>query len=240
MICISCQTEINPKWTSAIEKNECPFCGQVILDEELKTMLSSLRGLLDALQDFPSELDDWMLSNFSYIKTTSDDLVNYVSPELIRGHGSKVTKHTEKIGDQDVIIEKTQSEKETNGFHARALNKKGSNGIVDDQIERNRKLREIANKIKLTGETDIDSDGEPVEGSENFEQEYAGVMQGQSLPSSNDEELPAIIEAQLAKGGDKPQTAADFKILQKLKMKEFEAQEGAPQDRTNSAFSRSS
>ena len=69
MKCTSCDTDINPKWLHAISNNVCPNCGQHIMQEHLKNLLTSLRETMEKLQEYPNEVDDWMLSNFNFIKT---------------------------------------------------------------------------------------------------------------------------------------------------------------------------
>jgi len=40
MRCVSCETEIDPKWAHAINNNICPYCGKIILEEHLKNIHS--------------------------------------------------------------------------------------------------------------------------------------------------------------------------------------------------------
>lgn len=137
MKCISCDTEINPKWKHAIDINVCPFCGQHIMEEHLKNCVAALAAAMDEMQKYPEQLDDWLLSNHSYIKTDSPDLVNYLPEEILHAlrkpaakaapvdDGPKVIKMKVPDGQggitiQEVIVEKTQSEQETSGFFERA------------------------------------------------------------------------------------------------------------------------
>ena len=75
MKCISCESEINTKWKHAIDANMCPFCGQNIMEGELKDLLSSLSDIIIKLQPYQQQLDDWLHSNFSYIK--EENIKNY-------------------------------------------------------------------------------------------------------------------------------------------------------------------
>jgi Zn-finger nucleic acid-binding protein len=83
MECISCKVEINPQWSHAIDINVCPFCGKHIMDEHLKNLFGTLRETMDALQTYPEQLNDWMLSNHNYVKTDSEKLLNYVPKEML-------------------------------------------------------------------------------------------------------------------------------------------------------------
>ena len=101
MQCMSCNSEIDPKWKFAIDNNSCPFCGQVILPEDLKELLSSLRSNIDSLMEsYSNQLDDWMLSNFNYIKTDSPNIKDYIPKYLL----NKNKIDNDDVGeDSDVI-----------------------------------------------------------------------------------------------------------------------------------------
>src|SRR5208282_6533600 len=126
MRCISCETEINPKWKHAIDINVCPFCGKHIMEEHLKNLFSSLGQTMDQLQQYPDQLNDWMLSNHNYIKTDSPNLKGYLPIDTIKEmrreiddaefQEKKSTTVKIKLPDgteQDVIVEKRQSDAKT-------------------------------------------------------------------------------------------------------------------------------
>ena len=77
MKCISCDSEINPKWKHAIEQNSCPYCGQHIMDENLKSLLSVLTDAMERMQEYPDQLNDWMLFNYNFILSYSNYFRNY-------------------------------------------------------------------------------------------------------------------------------------------------------------------
>src|SRR6185436_12414878 len=145
MKCMSCEMEINPKWTHAIDINVCPFCGQGIMEEHLKNLFSSLRQTMESLSGYPDQLNDWMLSNHNYIKTDSPNIHLYMPKgfaEDIRKHindqimeekantlKSKPPTESQKSiikmdnghgQEQEVLVEKVQSEEKTNEFFKRA------------------------------------------------------------------------------------------------------------------------
>ncbi len=173
MECISCQTEINPKWTHAVQSNICPFCGESILQNELVSLLSSLRANLDALAPFQEQLNDWLLSNFSYIKTDSPHLMNYLPSQVLEELTSNIRKNEDlskfkdgkkftvkvktDLGEEEIVAEKIQSDKITNDFFKRAevkLNNEDASGPkkFSSVSEKQEHLRNLANKIK-NGET---------------------------------------------------------------------------------------
>ena len=71
MKCQSCETTIDPKWRNAIEKNECPFCGDVIMDAKLKDLLKQAKGLFEELmkEEYKSSFVDWVRANYSLVLT---------------------------------------------------------------------------------------------------------------------------------------------------------------------------
>lgn len=141
MKCISCEVEINPKWKHAVEINVCPFCGQHILEEHLKNLLTSLAETMAKLQSYPEQVNDWLLSNYNYIKTDSLDLPNYLPRELLKQLKKEEDerdfqerkKFTVKVkteqGEEDIEAETLQSEDKTSEFFKRAeVIKSGPNG----------------------------------------------------------------------------------------------------------------
>lgn len=138
MKCISCETEINPQWKHAIDMNVCPFCGKHIMEEHLKNLFSTLRETMDALQSYPAQLNDWMLSNHNYVKTDSPDIGQYMPKGMLQeikkmeeekafqakkeSQGKKeIIKIKNADGEEEeVVVQKIQSEDRTNEFFKRA------------------------------------------------------------------------------------------------------------------------
>ena len=177
MKCVSCETEINPKWKHAIDINVCPFCGQHIMEEHLKNCVADLAKAMDAMQKYPEQLDDWMLSNHNYLKTDSPDLKNYLPKEMIKElrkeideaefqekKSSMVTIKLPGGGTEEVLVEKTQSAAKTNAFFDRAEVLKGSGKTSGKAAkvagepeapksvaEKTQHLRNVVQKIKSEG-----------------------------------------------------------------------------------------
>lgn len=135
MKCISCEVEINPQWTHAIDMNVCPFCGKHIMEEHLKNLFATLRETMGSLQQYSAQLDDWMLSNYSYIKTDSPNIGEYMPADMLKDlkklddekdfqKRKEAQKFTVKVqteqGEEEVEAEKIQSEERTNEFFKRA------------------------------------------------------------------------------------------------------------------------
>lgn len=173
MKCISCETEINPKWKHAIDINVCPFCGKHIMEEHLKNCIAGLAAAMEDMQKYQEQLDDWLLSNHSYIKTDSPNLKFYLPKEAIKELRKEIDdeEFLEKkktivriktpdgdgnIIEQDVEVEKVQSDAKTASFHERAqgnLNKKDKREkVVTEEpksvVEKTKHYREMAARIK--------------------------------------------------------------------------------------------
>lgn len=151
MKCISCEIEINPKWKHAIDRNICPFCGQSIMEELLKGLLSTLQDTMEKLQGYSDQVNDWLLSNYNYVKTDSPDLVAYVPQEVLKELLKELRKEldhddferkktTIKVktgdGEEEVVTEKIQSDSKTAGFFERSgLIRKGASDGGDEDVD---------------------------------------------------------------------------------------------------------
>ncbi len=155
---MSCEEEVDPRWKFAISKNECPNCGQPIMNEGLKDLLESLGAIMTELKlEFSTEVDEWLASNYHYIRTDSEDFEKeYVKigserfKEMRGSHGKFVPPGTKRIIKQEdengeiteVQVQDLQSEDRTNEFNLRAGVK------IDSTRERVLELKEKANLAK--------------------------------------------------------------------------------------------
>jgi hypothetical protein len=75
MQCISCAEEVSEKFLHAISQNLCPFCGQLIMPEELKVLLNNLAVVMSELEikSFLGETEAWLKQNFDLISMASDE-----------------------------------------------------------------------------------------------------------------------------------------------------------------------
>lgn len=169
MKCVSCETEINPKWKHAIDINVCPFCGKHIMEEHLKNCVTALAAAMEAMVKYPDQLDDWLLSNHNYIKTDSPDLKSYLPKEAFREIRKvldeeefqekkksvvKIKTITEDgdVVEQDVVVEKMATDDRTQTFHDRANNmlkqEKAVDGDPKSVAAKTKDLRATAERIK--------------------------------------------------------------------------------------------
>lgn len=263
MKCVSCEIEINPKWTHAIDMNICPFCGAPILQENLKALLSTLRETMNSLKEYPDQVNDWMLSNHNYIKTDSEDICNYMPKEMLKEFKKieddkdflkrkDANKSTIKIktenGEEEVLVEKIQSEDKTNEFHKRAQNgptkqQQGPNSY-QSTTEKTEHLKKMAQQIKKAGSQGLTGSGESMMLSAEmldqadpdavleFQQMISGGEIVSSLDSGIDDDLPGgdyILEANIAaaqgnsSGSGGNTNAKDLASLQRMQSKQTQA-----------------
>lgn len=245
MKCMSCEMEINPKWKHAIDINICPFCGQGIMEEHLKNLFTTLRETMDKLQEYPSQLNDWMLSNHNYIKTDSELLPNFLPKEYVKEivkaeeekdfQERKNNKFTVTVktdaGEEEVVAEKIQTDEKTNEFFKRAEAIKPNLDGFQSATEKNEHLKKMVQQIKRSGSTSIDEEGgissispEMMENADpEAVAEYMSVMSGNesiasSLPDSGDEEIPSVVLSMANRAAAKGGNAnsADLMKLQKM------------------------
>lgn len=114
MKCASCDVNIDPKWKYAIEQNICPFCGQNIMDEYLKNLLILLSDTINKLSDYEEQLNDFMLSNFQFIKTTSKNLADYLTPEQLSEQELKFKHNVKKVKNNSDLKEVNEEKQENN------------------------------------------------------------------------------------------------------------------------------
>jgi hypothetical protein len=240
MKCDSCQAEINPQWAHAIEINVCPFCGQNIMAEHLKNLLSALRETMGKLVEYPEQLNDWMLSNYNYIKTDSPQIGIYAPKSGTNDRHTRENKQsnddnksiikikTDTGGEQEVIVEKIKSEDETSEFFRRAeAVKPNIDGFktVDDKTQH---LKNMVKQIK-NGTADnmlLDTDEMSEMQDSNFEisaSPYAAALGGNDfVPSSlyegdSGEDVPPIVQQMAASHrGTGKNELADLQKLQAM------------------------
>jgi hypothetical protein len=194
---MSCKTEINPKWKHAIDSNVCPFCGEVIMDLILRDLLSNLRKNID---NFPPEflphLDDWLFSNYNYVKADSKMLVKN-KPEKEKPNNKYTVKVDTENGPQEIQAEKIQSEDKTNEFFKRAEAVRPNIDGFNSTAEKTAHLKQMVQKIKKGGTASSDQqimDAELMaQMASDLENSEDKLIQS-SLPSSDDEdEVPSVV-----------------------------------------------
>lgn len=163
MQCMSCNSEINPKCKHAIQSNMCPFCGESIMHEDLKNGFSILQELMLKLEPYNQQLEDWMLSNFNFIRTTSPLIVNYVPVDFLKkpkktepvDNQKFIVKVPTENGEEEVVAEKIQSEDRTNLFFKNAQVVKPRLDGFNSVSEKTQKLKSMVQQIRSGGSQSI-------------------------------------------------------------------------------------
>ena len=241
MKCMSCKSEINPQWRHAIDANICPFCGQNVMEENLKELFSNLRATMDELQNYSEQLDDWMLSNYEFIKTNSPNLIKFVPKEQLKSAEVSKSKHQAdevenakfmvkvqtEHGEQEILSEKIQTEERTNAFFKRAETVKPNLDGFHSTAEKTQHLKGLANQIKKAGSSGLTGRFMSAEMLENADPEAVAEMQSlmsesngisSSLASPGDDEIPAVVLAMANNSGRGSSTsnANDLMKLQQM------------------------
>jgi hypothetical protein len=245
MKCISCEIEIDPKWTHAIDINVCPFCGKPIMDEALKNLFAFLRITMNDLKDYTDQLDDWMLSNHNYIRTNSPKIGEYMPKSMLdeikKAAAEKEFQekkynqtHTIKVktdsGEEDVEVNKIQSDESTNAFFKRSEATK-INGEFKNIADKTQHLKNLAQQIKKAGAPLVNESGgidfvspqmieqadpEAVAELQSFMSD--GNVIASSLSNGDDDDIPAAVLAMAKNSGNKggSSKAADLLKLQEM------------------------
>lgn len=245
MKCISCEVEINPKWKHAIDINVCPFCGEGIMEEHLKNLLTSLGETMSKLQEYPDQVNDWLLSNYNYIKTDSPNLAMYMPKEYMqnlveiekekdfiqrKNKPYKVKIRNENGEIEEILAEKIQSEADTNGFAERAEAIKPNIDKFPSIAAKTEHLKRMYAEIKKTGSAALTNDtGESAvitpemlanaDPNEIEEMEaLSGISSSIDTSLDDDDALPPFIEKMLVKSNNKSSTynPKDVEALQKM------------------------
>jgi hypothetical protein len=232
MQCVTCNMEINPKWTHAIDINICPFCGQNIMEEHLKNLLVSLKKTMDSLQSYTDQLNDWMLSNYNYIKTDSKLIINYIPTDYIDNLKKKSAINVIKENVDTTTYEsvkKPLSDDRVNSFFERAdLTKSKLEGFATVS-EKNQYLKSLADQIKQEGAVVLDKSGDIssispellAQVNQSALLQYESALDGDnddysSLPDI-DEQIPAAIVAHNTKSYSNQDALRELQLLDSKK-----------------------
>lgn len=216
MKCTSCEAEINPKWKHAVDTNLCPFCGQLIMDAELKALLSTLSVTLEQLQPHPDHLEDWLRTH-GYVRedkivyptalpVTTINTPQSFNKDTVSIQNQEITNKFFKNAEATKIVEKTQQRKEM----VAQIKKQGASVLTADAIGG------MINPEDLnTADPEVVADLQEILGSQEI---------SSSLPNNDDGEDDihpiALAMAQVAGGNKNGQNnAKDLMKLQQLQSK---------------------
>jgi len=189
------------------------------MEELLKSLLVSLADTMQKMQAYPEQLNDWLLSNYNYIKTDSYDLIRFVSKEQLKDlkkevddedfleRKKKVIKVKVENGKEvEVVTEKIQSDSKTAGFFERAqIIKRGEDDEKEDvqlntvkSSKKPRTFTSAAEKTRYLKEVKkkIESEGAQIAIGETG---LASMIDSKNLESA-DPELVSALSSELSDG----------------------------------------
>jgi len=73
--CQNCGVEIPPTWSKVLASNECPSCGEPILNESTVNLIEELTEALTIMPNDPRGLAGWLISNYRMQKVGSAEPV---------------------------------------------------------------------------------------------------------------------------------------------------------------------
>lgn len=145
MQCTSCQSEIDTKWKHAIDTNLCPFCGKMIMEEELKNLLNSLTETMEKLSAYPQYLEDWLSSNFNFVPAAKLQFLEKKLKDFNKLNSR--TAVSNELDNDEVPKESSgvilQNQAETSEFFKKAE--------VSKVAARTQSLKEMVSQIKKSG-----------------------------------------------------------------------------------------
>jgi len=197
MKCQSCQVTIDPKWKNAIEKNECPFCGEAIMDTVLKDLLTEAKDLFTELmkEEYKSSFVDWIRANYSFV-LTSQKLTPAEESILVKNKEPSVLDEMYKRAQ----VKEVPKEERLNN----AISRLSGSGAVGFETDEPPLDRGELNRVASTVNRGLGFSGDP-----------------------DDEEIPAsvLMMANLAKNKPADYNQKDVMALQAVLSKPVEARE---------------
>ena len=145
MKCISCQSEIDTKWKHAIDTNLCPFCGKIIMEEDLKNLLNSLSQTMEKLSAYPQYLEDWLASNFNFISAEKLHILENKLKDLDKV--SSKSSETTEISNNEIRKEITEISPQTQTELSEFVKK----ADVSKAVTKTQSLKELVSQIKKSG-----------------------------------------------------------------------------------------
>ena len=140
MKCKSCQENISTKFAHAIKCNTCPFCGKEIIDTELQIILSNLKETMDNSAKYMSQIEDWLMANYSLKKFDLNEEVKIENSERsFRSGKGNIVKRSD--GDDISDVEETTVFAKRSGANFKSMvdKIKGQtitlNDVVEDEVE---------------------------------------------------------------------------------------------------------
>lgn len=148
MQCKSCKEDVPSKFSHAILTNQCPLCGDAIMDEELQESLKLLKNAMSAVKDYPKEIFDWLKSNYNLY--SQEDLNEKVASVKVAPQPRSVRQaHSEKES-ADVDLDSNGNQTTGVPLQDSSQTDKFFNSPTNT-VTRNDYLKDLVNQIRTNG-----------------------------------------------------------------------------------------
>lgn len=68
MLCMSCNIDVPPQFIRSLATNNCPSCGDKIMDETCQNLLVELKEAMERMPNNPEGLAGWLVTNYRLTK----------------------------------------------------------------------------------------------------------------------------------------------------------------------------
>lgn len=161
MKCKSCSTIIDAKLKFALNQNVCPYCGEAIMEDDLKNVISGLTQILSNYNQFKDQIESWLLANYSLISINSESFKDHIPNDIKQSFIDEASiKFKNDVRSNLIVIkdgdnqEKTEvqlkTKEDTSDFFKRA----GIKDITEmsqkntAMSEKNQRLKSVLEKIQ--------------------------------------------------------------------------------------------
>lgn len=242
MKCLSCSADVSPQWKHAIDNNLCPICGNIIMEETLKTLLSTLSKTIDSLKDHKDYLDDW-LKIYGYVDESLIPTPVVSQPVNVVNNTSLNKENIKNSNVEEGAVIAVQPSEITNKFF--------KNAEADKLVSKNKNLKQLVNQIKSGNvqeanvvlddesldnnvETSSDIDYTEILNSSKEISTYANSNQDED---SFEDDIPSEVLA-LSQSGGSSKNAKDLIALKRMQEKQASARNRMLSGSGKGAFSR--
>lgn len=156
MKCMSCNVEVPPSFVRSIELNCCPACGENILNDEAKSLMSEIADAFKRMENDPAGLAGWLLSNYTLTK------VGTAEPTVFHRKSAPVNNRNVKVAENPVQkflartgIKAPQKPQRNIADIARMVN----SGEVDEALYGGEEAEENYSEEQYDAESDYQEDG---------------------------------------------------------------------------------
>lgn len=104
MKCKSCTGDVLVTWTAALAKNECPFCGEKILQQEELEFILSLKEALQKMDANPEQIAFWLFENYHLKKIGTGEPVEFKSKKQKVISTNQIDNFDEENDESEIFV----------------------------------------------------------------------------------------------------------------------------------------